>query len=305
MKRFILPLIISVLSLISCLASVKKSEFNVPQTAGISHYFEVTEFTEKHPHSVLLILDPLFFNPEALQPMASYFASEGYRVLILEVKDPGPPVTMPDEAQLTGAVEMVKRLYPGRPVFAMGVSLSGIAWAPFLEQNESGLSGIIFNGTGFDYDYPGSFYNMVAGFKNEGTSLTELCMTPGKCPSFVRPDLVSAGIRMEDLPLRPKGLTGKQILNYFRTAKIPVAFVNGKIDGIAPEETVYPAIRDLGSQKTETNPQSRNFYLEASTANGMNTDYDHFDLFTSADAEDEIYGPLEEWMNERRAENEN
>jgi pimeloyl-ACP methyl ester carboxylesterase len=127
------------------------------------------------------------------------------------------------------AVDAIAEVTKAPRLHVGGVSLGGQVAAHALEHLREGapLGRVFFYAAGIDYAYPGSLLAARA-------PLAAACAAcaPWLSGFLPPPD--------EDRPLAER-------LPGLATAQAPVLFVNGKIDGVAPSESVYPAYELYGS----------------------------------------------------------
>jgi len=71
---------------------------------------------------------------------------------------------------------------------------------------------------------------------------------------------------------------------------VPVLFITGARDGLAPPQSVYEAYKLLGTDDKK--------FVIASKANGFHADYAHTDLIMGRHVEEEIYPLIENWFKE-------
>lgn len=71
---------------------------------------------------------------------------------------------------------------------------------------------------------------------------------------------------------------------------VPVLFIAGARDGLAPPQSIYEAYRILGTEDKR--------FIIASRANGFRADYAHTDLIMGRYVEEEIYPLIEKWFTD-------
>ncbi len=71
---------------------------------------------------------------------------------------------------------------------------------------------------------------------------------------------------------------------------VPVLFIVGQKDGLAPSQSVYDAFKLLGTEDKK--------FVIASKANGFHWDYAHTDLIMGKHVEEDIYPLIENWFKD-------
>jgi hypothetical protein len=82
-----------------------------------------------------------------------------------------------------------------------------------------------------------------------------------------------------------------------RLADLPVLFVTGKGDGLAPSESVFPAFTYWGSAGHDARAVPKLFFL-AGRENRFRVDYDGFELLAGGGAAGEVWERVAEWVRE-------
>jgi hypothetical protein len=142
------------------------------------------------------------------------------------------------------AVEAIARVTKAPRLDVGGVSLGGQvaahALAP-LEADAAPVGRVFFYAAGLDYGYPGSFLAALAA--GRGGPLAAAC--GDLCPRW----LAGAGAFLDFLPARgpDEDLPLPDRFPGIPAARVPALFMTGKIDGLAPSESVYPVYQLYGS----------------------------------------------------------
>lgn len=179
-----------------------------------------------------------------------------------------------------------------------GVSLGGQAVAQYLNEapKNATVSGMLvkaafFLGTGFDYAYPGSFTSKLLQKQGQNLCQDEFCTRffPGLKSEFVSPRSAltdAAGKPVWRETLENISLGGKGVR---------MIFVAGKIDNVAPSESVYKFFVKTIGDETKNSPDVR-FFL-AGRMNRYARDYDHTTMFASKDLASELLPEILKWID--------
>lgn len=219
-----------------------------------------------------------------------YLNKKGYNVFLIEY-DKETELTDPERMKIFGSSVSEVQKTGASEIFLGGLSLGGNTVLDYLSSDPpESIKGVFFLGTGFDYSYTGSFAKKVSEYRKASEICKETdghlsCIPPVSKIYIRNGKIVSLPKKIPEYPFRiRKNEPGK--------ISVPLFAVFGKIDGISPEETVYPCFYPEKRSK-----ESKAEFLEASTANDLSMDYDHFDLFFSEKAESEIYKRIADWMD--------
>lgn len=173
-----------------------------------------------------------------------------------------------------------------------GVSLGGQAIAQYLAdaQRNATISGMLvrsafFLGTGFDYNYPGSFGKRLA-LAQDGES-KNLCAADF-CKRFFN------GLKSEQIVSRKNlfDTGGKPVWRdsldnvAIKDKGVRVMFIAGKIDNVAPTESVYRFFVKTIGDETKNSPDVR--FLVPGRMNRHSRDFDHAAVVASDDLASDI-----------------
>jgi hypothetical protein len=189
-----------------------------------------------------------------------------------------------------------------------GISLGGQAIAHYLNDAPKHattsamlVKAVFFLGTGFDYNYPGSFGHRLASAADGELSDTahqakkNLCagdfcrrFFPGLRPELVasRQNLVAGGKpvwrdTLENVSLKDKG--------------VRTLFIAGKIDNVAPSESVYKFYVKTIGDETRNSPDVR--FLQPGRMNRHARNYDHGMLIASDELAAEVLPDILKWLD--------
>lgn len=179
-----------------------------------------------------------------------------------------------------------------------GVSLGGQAVAHYLDdaQKNATVSGMLvkaafFLGTGFDYAYPGSFSRRLATLTGQNICADEFCT---RYLSGIKPELVSPRSALFDAAGKP---VWRETLDNvsLKDKGVRVMFTAGKIDNVAPSESVYKFfVKTIGGE-TKNSPDIR-FFLPG-RMNRYARDYDHAMIVASDDLASELLPDILKWID--------
>lgn len=180
-----------------------------------------------------------------------------------------------------------------------GVSLGGQALVPYLAdaQRNATVSGMLvkaafFLGTGFDYGYPGSFTRRLAARQGDGSAC------PGTwCQNFF-PNLNSAFVQPKEAlfdnagkPVWRDNLDGGTLKN----AGVRLFFLAGKIDNVAPSESVYRFYARAAGSETTNSPEFR--FLLPGRMNRHSADFNHTMMVGSDALAADILPEVLRWLD--------
>ncbi len=182
-----------------------------------------------------------------------------------------------------------------------GVSLGGQAVAQYLHDapRNATVSGMLvkaafFLGTGFDYNHPGSFGRRLVAAQDGAQG--NLC-ADDFCSRFF-PDLptrfVASRRRLFDVGGKPvwrDSLDGVQL----RGKGVRLMFVNGKIDNVAPSESVYKFYVKTIGDETKNSPDVR--FLLPGKMNRHGRDFNHVMTIASDEAASEVLPEVLRWID--------
>ncbi len=277
-----------------------RRDFSIDASGGS---FAVSLFPKTYgalagPSFSLVLVSPVLVADEALYNSGSaslipWFNARGVAVWLVRI----PPAMALEKfgrdvlPQITTAI----RKNSTDSDWAMGgISLGGQAIAHYLNEapkhaTTSGLQvkAAFFLGTGFDYEYPGSFGRRLA---KENLAQAEFCrrFLPGLRPELIAPrqNLVAGGKNvwrdsLENVSLKDKG--------------VRVMFLAGKIDNVAPSESVYKFFVKTIGDATKNSPDVR--FLQPGRMNRQARDYDHGMMIASDELASEVLPDILKWID--------
>jgi len=250
------------------------------------------------PSFSLVLVSPVLVADEALYNSGSssvipWFNARGIAVWLVRI----PPQTSLERfgrdvlPQITAAIR--KNSTDSDWVMA-GISLGGQAVAHYLNDapKHATITGMqvkaaFFLGTPFDYEYPGSFGRRLAK-ENLAPADFAKRFTPELRAAFVSPraSLISAGKpvwrdSLESVSLKEKG--------------VRVIFTAGKIDNVAPSESVYKFYVKTIGDATRNSPDY--LFLQPGRMNRYGRDYDHGMMIASDDLASEVLPDILKWID--------
>jgi pimeloyl-ACP methyl ester carboxylesterase len=240
--------------------------------------------------------------------------------------------------ELEKIIERVVDQTENKDVILGGLSVGGQAVLSYLslptkENSKIKIQKIFFLGTGIDYSYPNSFTQIVEKNFSDRGFIDDGCRTTGDnfCSRFIIHGNSNQDINNLDIYKKQKA-SYANFLPYItkfsvnkideEKLKIPMFIAYGKIDGVSPEESIYPLVEKLTFENYTRWERTKILFkelftkykrpmlskvLELSEANRKSIDYDHFDLFLYEEkrlilpnktAEKEVYYPLVRWLKQ-------
>jgi hypothetical protein len=173
--------------------------------------------------------------------LVPYLNYRGFPVWVVFAEAPAGVTTRALGACFAQAVVAIARVTHAPRVDVGGVSLGGqVAAHALASLGDVALDRVFFYAAGLDYAYPGSFLDALAD--RRGAPLADAC---GGCARWL------AGAGPADLGVLPprgadEALPLAERFPGVPAARAPALFVNGKIDGLAPSESVYPVYQLYG-----------------------------------------------------------
>lgn len=226
---------------------------------------------------------------------------------------------------LPAAINYVKEKTGSEKVFWVGHSMGGMVLYAFLSKtrDESIKAGVTV-GSPIDFSLPSllkklalEFDELVYGFKFFPVRPLSQMLSPlGRVVGLESADILVWESRNIEIDIRRKvmangvenvsGRVMKQFIMWFekgdfttedgsfsyknglKDVKVPILFIAGVIDGLAPPQSIYPAYELLGTDDKE--------FVIASKANGFHHNYAHTDLILGKYVESDIYPLIMDWF---------
>ncbi len=180
-----------------------------------------------------------------------------------------------------------------------GVSLGGQAIAHYLQKADENatatgmrVDAVFFLGTGFDYAYPSSFARVLKDqLKSDDLCAQDFCSRylPELAPRFAakRSDLFDNAGK----PVWSEAIDGSRL----RGKKVRLFFISGKIDNVAPSESVYKFYTQVVGVP-QNSPDYR--FLQAGRMNRFAEDFNHTQLLGSDALASDILPVVLDWIND-------
>jgi len=257
------------------------------------------------PAFSLVLVSPMLVADEALYNSGSssiipWFNARGVTVWLVRI----PPQTALERfgrevlPQVTTAIR--KNSNDESWVMA-GVSLGGQAVAQYLNDapRNATVSGMLvksafFLGTGFDYSYPGSFTQKLPALQDGAEG--NLCAAEF-CKRFfasLPPRLVASRKNLFDASGKPVWRNNLDAL-VLKDKGVRIFFLAGKIDNVAPSESVYKFyVKTIGDER-KTSPDFR--FMLPGKMNRHGKDFDHGMMIASDALASEILPDILKWID--------
>jgi pimeloyl-ACP methyl ester carboxylesterase len=294
------------------LATLDARTLRVPVAADESAPIQATYFPATVPRGErrkvpLVVVEPLLFRRELLYAgpgpsggLIAYLQSEGFPIWLIWSAAP-PASARAFGRGIAEGIESIARATGARRFDLLGLSLGAEATLRALDPLTAPGSGVeirrvAFLGGGFDFAYPASFASRVASIR--GGSATALCTLDGDvdCAREFRKSDAAAGWLASLPPADDDALAPSRERFAFvaRLTRVPVLFINGKADGIAPSESMFPLYTLWGSEEPQASTVPKLLFL-AGRENALGWDFDHFELFGSDRAEG-VWARVAAWL---------
>jgi hypothetical protein len=269
-------------------------------------YFPPTGPRAHRRNDPLVVVEPLFFRRDLLYPehgggLVPYLEDAGFPVWLVWVDAPSPPEARPLGRGIAQTITSIATATGARRFDLLGLSMGSDAALRALDLLTSPgspvtIGRVAFLGGGFDFAYPHSFASRIAPIR--GGPASRLCALDGSrgCGRELR-DADAATPWLGVLPpasddaLLPSRERFPFVAHF---AKLPVLFVNGKRDGIAPSESMFPLYTLWGSDEPNPRAIPKLLFL-AGRENALGWDFDHFDLLAGPHAE-RVWNHLVAWL---------
>lgn len=254
------------------------------------------------PSFSLIVVSPVLLSDEVLvnsgnASLIPFFNSRGVAVWSVRIPPQTPlekfgRVVLP---QITAAIR--QQSTEAQWVMA-GISLGGQAVAHYLDEapKHATVTGVniraaFFLGTGFDYAYPASFSRRLAQGTGQNLCADEFCARylPG-----LKSDFVAARKAITDAVGKP---VWREVLDNvaLKDKGVRIMFVAGKVDNVAPSESVYKAfVRTIGDE-TKNSPDVR--FYQPGRMNRLARDFDHVSLIASDEAASDVWPEIIRWID--------
>jgi hypothetical protein len=252
----------------------------------------------------LILVEPLLFRRELLYRdggLVPYLQDAGFPVWLVWVGASSPPDARVLGRGIAQTVTSIATETGARVFDLVGLSMGSEGTLRALDLltapgSSVSVRRVAFVGGGFDFGYPHSTAARIQGIR--GGSATSLCTLDGdaRCArDFYRPGdtLPWLGVLppADDDALLPSRARFPFVSRF---ARLPVLFVTGKADGLAPSESVFPLYTLWGSDQTDPHAVPKLLFL-AGRENNLGWDLDQFDLFAGPHAE-AVWSHLVAWL---------
>jgi pimeloyl-ACP methyl ester carboxylesterase len=270
-------------------------------------YFPATTPRAGRRSVPLVVVEPLLFRRELLYAgpgpsggLISYLEGEGFSIWLLWSAAP-PPSARIFGREVADGIESIGRETGIRRFDLLGLSLGAEGALRALEplmaaETTVAIRRAAFLGGGFDFAYPGSFGSRIAAIR--GGPASALCTLDADvdCTRDFRTPRAAAGWLASLPPADDDALAPSRERFAFvtRLTRVPVLFVNGKADGIAPSESMFPLYTLWGSDEPSASAVPKLLFL-AGRENALGWDFDHFELFADDRAE-RLWDHLATWL---------
>ncbi|MGO8997652.1 MAG: esterase/lipase family protein, partial [Polyangiaceae bacterium] len=256
----------------------------------------------------LIVGGPILFRRERLYPsrgegLVPYLQDEGFPVWLVGVDARVAPGARALGRGIAQTVTSIATQTGAREVDLLGLSMGAEGALRALDLMTSPGSPVVirrvaFLGGGFDFAYPHSFGSRIAPLR--GGPATPLCTLDGDvgCARDFRQASAAAAVAwLASIPAADDDalLPARERFPFVaQLAHLPVLFVSGKSDGIAPSESMFPLYTLWGSDEPDPRAIPKLLFL-AGRENALGSDLDHFDLFVGPDAE-KVWDRIVTWF---------
>ncbi|MBN8221162.1 MAG: hypothetical protein J0L53_09570 [Spirochaetes bacterium] len=242
--------------------------------------------------SPVLVADAALYNPGSAS-LIPWFNARGIAVWLVRIP-PQIPLERFGNDVLPQVAAAIRKNSTESDWVMGGISLGGQAIAHYLNDapKHATVTGMqvkaaFFLGTPFDYEYPGSFGHRLAKENLSANDLAARFLPRLRADLIVsRANLLTAGRPVWRDSLTNVSLSGKGV----RTL-----FIAGKIDNVAPSESVYKFFAKTIGDETKNSPDVR--FLQPGRMNRHARDYDHSMMIASEELAAEILPDILKWLD--------
>jgi len=278
--------------------------------AGEDSAIRATYFPPRAPRAArrktpVLVVEPLLFRRELLTSgndggLVGYLEGEGFPVWLVWSAEPTPPSLRALGSRVADAAAAIAREAGASQVDVVGVSFGAEAALRALDPltapgSPVSIRRVAFLGAGFDFAYPHSFAARIAPLRGgPARALCSLDDDSGCAREFHHPDVEPwlGAIPADEDALSPARDRFRFVRRF---THLPVLFVNGKVDGVAPSESVFPLYALWGSDEPNPRNVPKLLFL-AGRENALGWDYDQVDLLAGSHAP-AIWRHLAAWLD--------
>lgn len=254
------------------------------------------------PSFSLVVVSPMLVSDTVLtnsgkSSLIPWFNARGVPVWLVRIP-PGMPLEKFGRQVLPTITAAIRKNSNDAQWVMAGVSLGGQAVAHYLDdaQKNATVSGMLvksafFLGTGFDYAYPASFSRRLSATSGQNICSDEFCT---RYLSGIKQELVSPRSALFDAAGKPVWREALDNVS-LKDKGVRVMFAAGKIDNVAPSESVYKFYVKTVGGETKNSPDVR-FFLPG-RMNRYARDYDHSMMIASDDLVSELLPDILKWID--------
>jgi hypothetical protein len=236
----------------------------------------------------LVVVEPILWKRDLLLKdggLVAWLEDEGFPVWLVGTDAASPPDARALGAGIARTATALARAARLDRVDLVATGLSGDAALSALEgltapSSPVQVGRVAFVGAPLDLAYPGDLRARVAGSTlafHDRAAVGWLGVVPPADPAEAKP--------------------ARERFPFVARLDVPVLFVAGKSDGIAPSESVFPVFKLWGTASGGMRPLTKGFFL-VGRENGLDVDADAFDLFDGGDAAVAAWERLEGFLED-------
>jgi hypothetical protein len=253
----------------------------------------------------LVLVEPILFRRDLLtRPggLVPWLEAEGFSVWVVGPDAPDRTDARSFGAGIVRAVDVVAQKSGSSRVSIVAASFGAPAALHALEvltapTAKIAIDRVVFLGGALDHAYPGSVAARIAA--QRGGPGAALCtLDDGAFCAHAFHDARAATPWLGSVPRAEEAEAAPAATRFpalSRFHDLPVLFVAGKGDGLAPSESIFPAYTAWGRGGGTDRDVPKLFFL-AGRENGFEEDYDAYELLAGEHAEGEVWTRLAEWL---------
>lgn len=275
-----------------------RRDFSIDAAGGVYavSLFPKTYSAVMGPGFSMVVVSPMLLSDDVLYNSGStslipWFNARGVPVWLVRIP-PQMPLERFGRDILPTITSAIRKNSNDADWVMAGVSLGGQAIAQYLSdaQRNATVSGMLvksafFLGTGFDYNYPGSFGKRLASAQDGENK--NLC-AGDFCKRFfngLKGELVASRKNLFDAAGKPVWRDSLDNVS-LKDKGVRTMFIAGKIDNVAPSESVYKFFVKTIGDETKNSPDVR--FLVPGRMNRHSRDFDHGAIIASDDLASDI-----------------
>jgi hypothetical protein len=252
----------------------------------------------------LVVVEPVLFRRELLLEdggLVATFEDAGFPVWLVGSDADVPPDEKTWAAGVARSIGSVARESHAAHVDVLALGFAGPATLGALAELSAPSSPVAIDalalmGTPLDEAYPDSFAKRVRPVAGGPASALCALQSGAACANTFRDPRASSWLGSLPASGASDARSAERYPWLFAPSATSVLFVAGKIDGVAPTESIYPAYVAWGSSADRAAVKKR--FFVAGLENGLGRDFDSFSLLELGDGASAVWSQLVGFFSE-------